>query len=278
MSEQPVATTEPQAPTTPVEPGSAEYNAEMAAKWMGSIGPDKIPEPFRGEDGAAKLLQAFQDTKAELTRTQQTLSGQQVPESVPEPAAAPSSLKVEEVETPVEFDWTPYEQEFASTGTLGPKAREDLKKAMPMLNDTIIDSYVAGLRAKQNEIITTAANLVGGNDELQATLKWAKDKLSSEEKASINAALSGPGWETALLGLQARRKASDPTAAANEPSRQFATSAAGTSREDQAFANAEQMSAAIRDPRYKTDPEYRTWVEEKIRRTGDTRSHATRAQ
>ena len=97
---------------------------------------------------------------------------------------------------------------------------------------------------------------------LKKIIAWAQDNLNDVERASVNESLAKPGWQNVLLGLKTRMDMSNP-----EPKARIGT-VSGVPAAIKPFATSKEMTTALRDPRYKYDPEYQAVVQERIRISG----------
>jgi hypothetical protein len=127
-----------------------------------------------------------------------------------------------------------------------------------------VATYIAGQTAVAEKISADLATVTGGADKLAATLEWAKANATPEQKASFDAALDSGNTalvKLALTGIHAdylKAVGSDPALVEAEP--------VSAARGPQAFASQAEVTAAMRDPRYKNgDRAYIKQVEERIK-------------
>lgn len=162
-------------------------------------------------------------------------------------------------------DWAKVENEMRSTGRLTNETIKGLTDSG--VPKEMIAVAVNGIKAKQKEDMDRAASLLGGAEELSATLNWAKDNLSEEQRKTLIAQLNSPMGEQILLGLNAQYKATKPQTEgqlidtskgggggtiSNAISSEFGPVTA--------FADFREQQAAMGDPRYNAMPAYRQWV------------------
>ena len=189
--------------------------------------------------------------------------------------ATPSKgeLRIEKKEEPpipsLNEQWQTWQSELAMTGDFSSDTRDAIKRAMNV-DDGVVETFIAGQKALRKEAYDSASTVVGGTAELDTILNWASESLSDQERDSLNTMLSGPSYQTALLGLKARYDqdmASKPKA--QEPSR-IQSENASSAQEAPAlepFRSREEMNMAMSDPRYRSDPEYRQLTEQRIAQT-----------
>ena len=160
--------------------------------------------------------------------------------------------------------WKAINAEFAATGTISDDSAKLLIASGA--DPTVLIAFNAGQAARQKADMATAAQLVGGEESLAATLAWVKDNLSADEKEAIKPHLNGPQAATVLMGLHARRLAASPESGQINT----ANIAGGTLPQGNPAANLKpfrdwnEQKAAMSDPRYKTDPDYRETCEARL--------------
>lgn len=250
-------------------------DAEIASaeKWA-RANPNSLPAQFGGDPD--KFIKSYKEMRATLTKTQQELASTKKTQA--EPTTAPavpgnSTASVDKLTVPDKptqpspDEWSRLGQELMSTGTLSAETRASIKQKFGIPED-VIDGYVSGIVYRQKEQANKAAEVVGGQDQLKTVIAWAQDNLSNEERAAVNSALASPGWQNVLLGLKTRMQAQNPTN--GEPSRAMGSSQPAPGIVP--FANKREMTTAIRDPRYKFDPQYQQMVQQRIMITGSTKT------
>lgn len=271
-------------PAAPV-PGTAEYNAQMAAE--GSAATGQVPEKFRNEDGTVNM-EAFAKSYMEMEKqfhapkTEEEPVAEPVQEAeVAEPAEAPvEELRIPdqpepeaepEVEAPKELitntEMEGYVQEIMAGGDISDASKADLMgRGIP---ESLIQSMVAGHRATMQQQFAKAESIVGGKDRLNGIFSWAANNLSPEQRASVNAGLASPTSEATLLGLAAmydRAQSEKPKAGEPREAPQYSTNPAGRATIG-GYTSKTEMYTAMGDPRYATDAKYRAEVEARLVKT-----------
>jgi Phage T7 capsid assembly protein len=150
-------------------------------------------------------------------------------------------------------------QEFNQTGQLTDATIARLDKAgVPA---EVVQQHIAGLRALGQQIAEDVYRSVGGRDRYAEITAWASSSLPENERAAMDRMLtSGDAVQarTAAIALQARFAA----AGRSEPS--LATGSAPTGGGNQVFKTEAEMLAAMSDPRYATDADFRRQVARRI--------------
>ena len=161
-----------------------------------------------------------------------------------------------------EEDWVRWGREINSSGSVSSATRKEIQEKMGA-PDTIIDQLIKSRRALAKQSWEDAASVVGGNDNLKRMFKWAQENLTAEEVAATNRALQTNAYKNVLLGLKAQYESSQPQVKqVQEP--QALPNRVNPSQVPQAvqvFKNLAEQQAALRDPRYRVDANYRKAVE-----------------
>jgi hypothetical protein len=154
-----------------------------------------------------------------------------------------------------------FSKEFNETGALSEDSYAKLAAAG--FDRNVVDSYVAGQQALANQYAASIKAEVGGDDKYTEIVNWAKANLTPAEIKAYNSAVdSGDAAQAklAVLGLSTKFT----KAVGSEPNLQ--TGKAVSASED-VFESTAQLTAAMRDPRYRNDPAYRAKVQAKLSRS-----------
>lgn len=265
-----------QAPPTGADaPPAADPKTQVAER------PEWLPSNF---NTAEDLVKSFDETKAALTRAQQELAKVKgtPPAEPPKPEDAPADKKPEEggLEVPEDdkksleeqakaaMDFTPFTEEFNSTGDVAPESRkkivEGLKGVFGEHTEAIVNDYIEGSKSRAQNAQSEIKKLAGGDDGYATMVGWAAGNLTPEEKAAFNKAVNSGDFHTAsfaVTGLRAKYEA------ANGKPPRLLDGGGGVPSSSGAFANIYEMVAAQRDPRYGKDPNYTKSVEERVRKS-----------
>lgn len=240
------AVVEGETPPAPA-PGTPEHDAAMAARYIEANTteqPTNEEPPL--EEPAAPPTPSLTIEKGE----EEAAAPEATPEESTEetPAIIPAEL----------FDKA--SEEFASSGELTDETIEGfVSKGIPR---EFLDSYVAGLRALQTQAIGEAHGLVGGEDNWNAMMTWAKG-LPDADVEAFNEAVTNPKTSSlAIQGLYSRF-----TAANGNEAPSAAASAQRGATDGDVYRSTSEMTTDMRDPRYKVDAAFRSNVEQKIMRS-----------
>jgi len=149
--------------------------------------------------------------------------------------------------------------EFAESGELSDKAFDALEAAG--LPRSFVEQYIAGQEAMSIQQAATIQESIGGAGNYEAMSEWASENLSDGDLDAFNSIVEGQSVEVARVavkGLYAQFQA----AGGKGPSLvQGSTSGdAGV----KPFGSTAQVTEAMRDPRYASDPAYREQVEKRM--------------
>jgi hypothetical protein len=149
--------------------------------------------------------------------------------------------------------------EFAESGELSDKTFDALEQAG--LPREFVEQYIAGQQAMSVQQAATIQESIGGAGNYEAMSEWAGENLADGDLDAFNDIVEGGSVEqarVAVKGLYAQFQA----AGGKGPSLvQGSTSGdAGV----KPFGSTAQVTEAMRDPRYASDPAYRENVEKRM--------------
>ncbi len=216
--------------------------------------PEWLPEKF---GSAEDMANAYAELEKKLGQPKDKV---QVQSETPPPEVASVEAAQEELEKRgINFD--KLSQEFAKKGKLSDQAYKQLEKAG--ISRDLTNQFIQGQAAVATQMQSEAFGLVGGQDQYTEMVTWAADNLPDAAISTFNRAVNSGNKETvhmAIQGLSAQYRSangSEPTLVRGTTN----TKAGGV------FESAAQLTAAMRDPRYSTDPAYRQEVAVKLQRS-----------
>ena len=285
---QPVET-QPQL-ATPVQTENPQivHERAMFMKYVQDQG-QKIPSNFRSADdwfnslvearkGFTQARQEIASLKKQYNQNGVTNPGYQdsppVAQARPEPvedlSGIPEDLKITPPPIPQSGsttkvsseDWLRWGKEIDSTGAVSAATRKEIQDKMGA-DEVIIEQMIKGRKALAKQSWDDAASVVGGNDNLKRMFKWAQDNLTAEEVAATNRALQTNAYKNVLLGLKARFEQQNPPKATTKEPKPMdnRVNPSQVPQSVQVFKNFAEQQAALRDPRYRVDTNYRKAVE-----------------
>jgi hypothetical protein len=175
----------------------------------------------------------------------------------------PSQQQAEELLASKGLDFSEFNREFAAMGELSPQSYDKLLKSG--IPQTLVDGYIEGQRAIAERGLNEVYKLAGGSKEYAETVEWARENLDPSEIAAYDRAMSSGDMgaiKVAVKGLRAQYMA-DPE---NKPEPTLIGGDRPRS-DGSVFQSSEEVVAAVRDPRYKTDKAYRDAYEKKLARS-----------
>lgn len=242
--------TSPAPPNAPVNTQGAPLNGSQ----VGEIAEQGIQNPAGSLDGRPQWLpekfKSAEDLAQAYRELESRLSGSAKSEDTLEAAAVAARLTLDDV--------APMSREFAETGEISEKSYKALEnKGIPR---ELIDAYVDGQRAVAEAQVSSVYQTVGGQQNYQQMVNWAAENLPPEEIDAFDALVESGNQasiQMAVRGLYARY-----SSVAGQP-RLIQGSASNSG--SNAYRSLAELTTAMRDPRYKSDPAYRKDVEDRLR-------------
>ena len=181
---------------------------------------------------------------------------EQKTETVEDYSTVDTAEKASEVLESKGFDYQALTEEFQANGDLTPETREKLAKQG--ITGEILDAYIEGQKAIVQRAMEDIASTVGGMEQMETIVEWAKANLSEAEKKSIDAVHDPAVIKILLKDLERRMNDSEGYV----PQAQL-QGGAGETRGNY-FESMHEVEEAINDPRYSSDPVYRAKVAQKL--------------
>lgn len=231
------------APQTPENP---ESDTDERPEWL--------PEKFKTPEDMAKSYAALEKKMSGGTESEAVAADET-------PAEIPTNDDAKEAATNAGLDFDALQTEYGSNGQLSDETYEAINKSG--IPRDVVDSYIAGQEALATRVRTDMFSSVGGEETYGEMMSWASNSLDKAEVNAYNAVMgtSDPNQiQLAVRGLHAKYQAengSNPSLISGET-----TANAGTK-----FESVAQVTEAMRNPKYKTDPAFRKQVEAKLARS-----------
>lgn len=220
--------------------------------------PDWLPEKFKNVE---QMAEAYSHLEKKLGSGE---SEEAPTEEVPQEQAPEVSAEVNDVKDAVEnagLNFDSLQSEYDENGKLSEDAYNKLSEAG--FPQDLVNSWIAGQEALAKDYQTSVYNIVGGEQAYSDMVGWAGDNLSDNEIAAFDRAVSSGDIDMvklAVSGLQTKYQAAEGT----DPSLiegQSSNSSGGV------YSSWSEVTSAMRDPRYKSDPAYRQSVTNKLARS-----------
>lgn len=209
------------------------------------------------------LVKAYEELQKKL--------GNPEPEEAEEPAEEQPEAVEEEPQSEADSIVEKASQAYLEQGQLTEESIEELSK---LDSKDLIQAYMTQYAAREAAAKAQAVDAnaekaildsVGGQESYQQMVQWAAQNLDPAEVDSYNQVTNSgnvAAIKFAVEALSNRYKAAEGYEAP------LVTGKRGATREPGFRSNAE-LSRAIADPRYRTDPAYRNDVEAKLARSKD---------
>lgn len=263
-------TPEEQAAIQKGQEGLSEVDPNVVPE-RGPQRPANIPEKFwkdgKVDTDAMAASYAALEAKMGSGEDEQAPAGTEGQQQ--EAPAARADGKIEKVETPTEPEdatspvtdaMEAARTEWAEGGELSEDSYSKLEAAG--IPKSVVDLYLEGIKATTAKTMESIHGYVGGEDSYNSMLQWAAKSLNDAEIEAYNAALDDPALrENAVLGLNARFTRARPSEGKLVTPNDSGTAAADV------FQNRDELIAAQKDARYKTDASYRQGVVDKLARS-----------
>ena len=242
LEEQAKLQTETQAVVANDETRVEVSEVDNTNKSTDDVRPDWLPEKFKSAEDMAKAY-------SELEKKQST-------ETTDEP-----NMQQMRADAEASQGMDKFYSEYQEQGSLSEKSYEELNKMG--LDKNLVDGYIAGQEAIANTEVQAVHNLVGGTDNYNKVIEYAKGNLNEAEQNAFNETLETGSIEQVKFAVQGI--ASRAGVNAEQPQTMINGDSIETNSD--IFESSAQVIDAMNDPRYAKDPAFRKLVEEKIARS-----------
>lgn len=256
----------PESTTTTAAPEG--HDAAMIAKAEGQVtAPAATTEaPAERPAWLPEKFKTVEELAASYTELEKKIGGGEKPAE--KPAATSTEIpKPDAARAQVEgagLDFDAVSAEFTKDGKLSDATYETLAKGG--INRAVADQYIAGQQALANQTRGQVFSAAGGEEAYTEIVSWAKDALDGADIDAYNAVMSSGNinsMKLAVEGLRARFTAANGSA----PKLVGGGSGHGGQAQGDVFRSNAELTTAMKDPRYATDPAYRKDVADKLGRS-----------
>ena len=240
--------------TTTVDTSAASLEAVKAAAATPAEGEDAN----KTGDDASKTTEGDDADKTAEGDEGKKPESKKIPEG-DDNAEGDDDAEVKNILETAGLSWDAVTDEFNEAGDLGEETRAKLEKAG--FPKAMVDTYLNGIRAQIAEYDNAVYSAAGSPEQYAAMTAWAKANLSESDKKAFNAAVESGDVSTAKLaveGLMARY------AAGKNKTPNLKDGKSTNNGSVKPFASQAEVTQAMRDPRYKSDPSYREQVKERL--------------
>lgn len=218
----------------------ASYGKEQAFKAKNSASPEGDAEQPKPGDSPANTAESAED--------------------------AETAANAQDLAEKAGVDWDAAARQIAETGEL---SEEDRQKMIAIgVPELVIDDYVRVSVKEIGDHVENVQNAFGGEEAFQTVFNAVQENATDEQKDQIDSLLRDPA--TFAVGVQlAHQLAEVEPASSIAPPMEGKPAAGGVNAglaagDAKGFESFEAQVVAQSDPRYKTDPEYRAQVMQRI--------------
>ena len=242
------------APTETYDAGLVNNNQIPTAEGRPAWLPDKFDSPEAMARAYSELENRFHANDEQLQQYENQANYEQQAQEVME---TPPHM-VDQLLDERGLDFSVFQQEYNETGQLSEDAYLALQEAG--IEPQMVDTWIAGQEAIADQQIDSIYNMVGGEQVYNQMLEWAGDNLQPWEMDAFNDQIENLDANSmfAVQGLMARmqnQEGSPPRLFQGEPSQYSAPK----------YDSLAQLTGAMSDPRYASDPAYRNEVASRLK-------------
>lgn len=253
--------------TPPAEADKQEHIDAMVAKAEAQGTPPATPAatpegtPERPEWLPEKFA-TVEDMAAAYAEMEKKLGAPKDTDGEPTPAEAEAAEAAAKAVESAGLDMDALGEKIVKNGDLDAADYEALAKQG--ISKDMVQNYVSGQQAVADKMVAEMHETVGGEEAFTGLLEWGAENLSADEIASFNETIDTgkpAAVKLALQGLQARQQAQ----AGTPPN--LLGGKRGAQNVGEVFRSTAEVTKAMGDPRYRTDPAYRADVMAKLGRS-----------
>jgi len=215
--------------------------------------PEWLPEKFGTPQDLLNAYNQLEQQYTEVSQQQQDYQESQVSEQEVTDIQNTSVPQVAQLLDERNLDIDVFQQEYNELGGLSDDAYQALEEAG--ISNEMVNTWLAGQEAIADQSISQIYQSVGGEENYNAMLRWAGDNLQQWELDAFNNSVENldPNAMFAVQGLMARMQNSEGI----PPRLMSGESIPSTAPRFESLA---QVTEAMRDPKYSSDPAYRAQV------------------
>lgn len=162
-----------------------------------------------------------------------------------------------------EADTQRYNAELQQSGNLSEASYAELeKRGFPR---SMVESYVRGLLAQQQDAYAAAYEVTGGKEQFDAMMAWAAKTLTAEQKNTFNGLLGSSDGPTVKMGLE-KLNEMYRSAVPQSPGKVLTGNSTIPAAGD-VYASRAEMAADMAKSEYWSNPAEQRRVAEKIQRS-----------
>jgi hypothetical protein len=220
--------------------------------------PEWLPEKFNSAEELAQAYNSLERQFHSSSEERQQQAEQQRFQDEEVPAIQETSpSQVQQILDERGLDFSVFQNEYNSTGTLSKEALDTL--SAEGISEEVVSTWISGQEALRDQNIDTVFSSVGGEQNYNNMLEWANDNLQPSEVEAFNSQIESLDANTqlAVTGLYARYQNSEglpPSLLSGEVGQDTAPR----------YESLAQLTSAMSDPKYANDPAYRARVVQRL--------------
>ena len=242
------------APVETFDEGMVQNSRQITHEGRPAWLPDKFDSPEAMARAYAELETRFHSSDEQLQQYENQANYEQQAQEIME---TPPHM-VDQLLDERGLDFSVFQQEYNETGQLSEDAYKVLQEAG--IEPQMVDTWIQGQEAIADQQIDSIYNMVGGEEAYNGMLEWAGNNLQPWEMDAFNNQIENLDANSmfAVQGLMARMQndeGSPPMLYQGEPSQYSAPK----------YDSLAQLTSAMSDPRYASDPAFRREVTERLK-------------
>ena len=232
--------------TLEADPKAGKETIEEQLKEEEPERPEWLDEKFESPEEMAKAYKELQKKMSEPKPAKKATAKKDA-----EPDVNPTEVMSEAIDTAT--------NEFSENGELSDKTFEALEQAG--LPRHFVEAYINGQQAMSVQQASAIQDSIGGEGNYSAMSEWATENLTDSELDAFNSIVEGSSVDAAKVAVKGLY--SQFLAAGGKGPSLVQGSTSGEAGV-KPFGSAAQLTEAMRDKRYETDPAYREQIEKRL--------------
>lgn len=232
--------------TLEADPKAGKETIEEQLKEEEPERPEWLDEKFESPEEMAKAYKELQKKMSEPKPAKKATAKKDA-----EPDVNPAEVMSEAIDSAT--------NEFSENGELSDKTFEALEQAG--LPRHFVEAYINGQQAMSVQQASAIQESIGGEGNYSAMSEWATENLTDSELDAFNSIVEGSSVDAAKVAVKGLY--SQFLAAGGKGPSLVQGSTAGEAGV-KPFGSAAQLTEAMRDKRYETDPAYREQIEKRL--------------
>ncbi len=221
--------------------------------------PAWLPEKFKTPEDLAKSYKELESKLGQSKKPEPPAPVKAAEGKAPEDSLAIPPADARKAVENAGLSMDKYDAEFNENGGLSEESYQEL--AAKGFSKDLVDQHIEGRVAKGKLAEMDAHAITGGAEGYTAMTTWAQENLPSEDIEQFNELVNNPKTRAfAVKALHAQFTAAE----GREPN---LVGGRGTTQGPAGYRSMAEQKADQRDPRYKNDPAFQQYVEDRIKRS-----------